>query len=162
MDPAVENPEWCRKWEIMNRTLTQFSDPIAWKFPRERIQDPDEVEKYLEEKSHGDSNDKKLIAICWAPACAYCTLLDTAGQQIEAGEQGDKSAATPVTQAAAKPDSEPKPMVVAPTTTGTKHKTKTDRPVDDDDDAGEEPSRSATGTISEATIESFPCRTFVA
>lgn len=76
-------------------------------------------------------------------AYAYCMLLDTVGQQIEAGEQKSKSTATPVTQAATKPNSEPKPatkpdsepqtIAVAPTTEGRKHTFKTDQPVDDDD-----------------------------
>lgn len=98
---------------------------IAWDFPCEQIQNPDEVGKYLQENCNGDSKEKKLIAISWVLTYAHCMLQDTVRQQIEAGGQGDKSAATPVTQAAAKPDNEPKPaakpdcepkpMAVAPT-----------------------------------------------
>ncbi|TRZ08077.1 hypothetical protein HGM15179_019028 [Zosterops borbonicus] len=29
MDPGMENPEWCGKWEKMGQTLKEFSDPIA-------------------------------------------------------------------------------------------------------------------------------------
>ncbi|RMC19807.1 hypothetical protein DUI87_03372 [Hirundo rustica rustica] len=101
----------------MGQTLKEFSDPIAWDFPREQIQNPAEVGKYLKENCYDDSKEKKLIAISWALAYAYCMLLDTEGQQVKAGGQGDKSAATPVMQAAgntsaiqvvAKPDNEPK------------------------------------------------------
>ncbi|RMC06882.1 hypothetical protein DUI87_16332 [Hirundo rustica rustica] len=69
------------------------------------------------------------------------TLLNTVGQQIEAGEQGDKSvtqaAANPTAiQAAAKPDSEAKTPAVAAVKKGKKHMDKTDRPVDDDSGEG--------------------------
>ncbi|TRZ07864.1 hypothetical protein HGM15179_019244 [Zosterops borbonicus] len=118
LDSGVENPEWCGQWERIDQTVKEFSDPPAWEFSREQIQNPGEVRKYLEENCHDDSKEKKLIAISWALAYAYCMLLDTVGQQIEAGGHEDESAATPVTQAAAnipstqvvaKPDSEPKP-----------------------------------------------------
>ncbi|RMC21449.1 hypothetical protein DUI87_02315 [Hirundo rustica rustica] len=107
---------------------------------------PDEVGKYLEENCHDDSKEKKLIAISWALAYAYCTLLDTVEQQIEAGKQGDKSvtqaAANPTaTQAAAKPDCEAKTPAVAAVKKGKKgkkHMCKTNRPVDND--PGEGPS----------------------
>ncbi|TRZ07605.1 hypothetical protein HGM15179_019499 [Zosterops borbonicus] len=101
----------------MGQTLKKISNSSAWEFSREQIQNPDEVGKYMEENCHDDSKEKKLIAISWALAYVYCTLLDTVGQQIEAGGQEDKSVTTPVTQAAAntpatqvvaKPDSEPK------------------------------------------------------
>ncbi|RMB92909.1 hypothetical protein DUI87_12073 [Hirundo rustica rustica] len=62
------------------------------------------------------------------------TPLNTVRQQIEAREQGDKSAI----QAAAKPDSEAKTPAVAAVKKGKKHTDKTDRPVDDD--SGEESS----------------------
>ncbi|TRZ06686.1 hypothetical protein HGM15179_020420 [Zosterops borbonicus] len=120
--------------------------------------------KYLEENCHDDSKEKNLIAIIWALAHVYHKLLDPVGQQKGAGGQGDKSAATPVTQAAAntpatltaakpdrepksaakpdnrpetaaKPDSESKALAIALVK---KHTHKTDRPVDDD--PGEGPS----------------------
>ncbi|TRZ07697.1 hypothetical protein HGM15179_019414 [Zosterops borbonicus] len=102
----------------MGQTLKEFSDLIAWDFPHEQIQNPAEVGRYLKENCHDDSKEKRIIAISWALAYAYHMLLDTVGQQIEAGRQEDKSAAiavtqaaanTPATQAVAKPDSEPKP-----------------------------------------------------
>ncbi|XP_058710220.1 uncharacterized protein LOC131586907 [Poecile atricapillus] len=193
VDSGVRNPEWCREWERIGQTLKEFSDPPAWEFSLEQIQNPDEVRKYLEENCCDDSKKKNIIAISWALAYAYHTVLDTIGQ-------ADKSAATPVTQAAAKlaakpdsepkpaakpdsepkpvakpnsepkpaakpdsepkpvakPDSKPKPVSVAPTTRGMKFKTKTDRPVDDDNgDAGEGPSRPATDQKSEGTGEPF-------
>ncbi|TRZ08938.1 hypothetical protein HGM15179_018168 [Zosterops borbonicus] len=143
-------------------------------FLHEQIQNPAEVGKYLKEKYHDDSKGEKIIAVSWALAYAYCTLLDTVGQQTEAGEQGYKPTATPVTQAAAntpvmkpaaklepefelaaKPDSKPKPLAVAP---AKKHTHKTDQPVDDDD-PGEGPSpkseAKASGTGSEANIDTF-------
>ncbi|RMC21414.1 hypothetical protein DUI87_02279 [Hirundo rustica rustica] len=69
------------------------------------------------------------------------TPLNTAGQQIEAREQGDKSvtqaAANPTAiQAAAKPDSEAKTPAVAAVKKGKKHTDKTNRPVDDDSGEG--------------------------
>ncbi|RMC21360.1 hypothetical protein DUI87_02233 [Hirundo rustica rustica] len=109
----------------MSRGAAETPDPEvdpevgpAWEFSSEQIQNSDEVGKYLEENCHDDSKEKKLIAISQVLEYAYRTLLDTVGQQIEAGGQGDKSAATPVTQAAvntpatqgvAKPDREPEP-----------------------------------------------------
>ena len=172
VDPGMENPEWCGKWEDMGQILKEFSDPIVWDFPHEQIQNPVEVGKYLKEKYHNDPKEKKIIAVSWALAYAYGTLLDTVGQQTEEGGQGDKSAAIPVTQAAAKspgskpaakPDNNPQPMAVATSTRSGKCTDKTDRPGDDDDDAGEGPSTppdiksgvKANGTRSEANIESF-------
>lgn len=131
--------------------------------------------KYLKEKYQDEPKERKVIAVSWALAYAYHTLLDTVGQQTEAGGQGDKSAAVPVTQAAAnspglkpaaKPDSEPepaaKPMAVATSTRSGKCMDKTNPPVDDDG-AGEGPSMppdiksgvKAAGARSEANIESF-------
>ncbi|TRZ07614.1 hypothetical protein HGM15179_019491 [Zosterops borbonicus] len=94
VDPGMEDPEWCGEWEDMGQTLKEFSDPIAWDFPPEQIQNPAEVGKYLKEKCNDDSKEKKLIAISWAHAYAYRTLLDTVKQQIEAGGQEGKSADT--------------------------------------------------------------------
>ncbi|RMB92993.1 hypothetical protein DUI87_30499 [Hirundo rustica rustica] len=99
---------------------------------------------------------------------------ETVGQQTEAGGKGYKSTATPVTQAAAntpvmkpaarlepepesaaKPDSKPKPLAVAP---AKKHTVKTNQPVDNDDPR-ERPSpkseAKASSTGSEANIDSF-------
>ncbi|RMC19723.1 hypothetical protein DUI87_03287 [Hirundo rustica rustica] len=69
------------------------------------------------------------------------TLLNIVGQQIEAGEQGDKSvtqaAANPTaTQVVVKPDSEAKTLAVAAVKKGKKHTHKTNRPVDDDSGEG--------------------------
>ncbi|XP_064258482.1 uncharacterized protein LOC135289027 isoform X1 [Passer domesticus] len=183
VDPRVENPEWGGKWENMGQILKEFSDPIVWDFPHEQIQNPAEVGKYLKEKYHDDPKEKRIIAVSWALAYAYRTLLDTVGQQTEEGGQGDTSSAIPVAQVAAntpgskpaakphsepkpavKPDNKPQPMAVATSTRSGKCTDKTDRPVDDDDDdAGEGPSTfpdiksgvKATGTRSEANIESF-------
>ncbi|TRZ08746.1 hypothetical protein HGM15179_018360 [Zosterops borbonicus] len=162
-DPDIENPEWYGEWERMGQTLKEFSDSSAWEFSHKQIQNPDEVGKYLEEDCNDNSKKKKLSAISWALAYAYRTLLDTVMQQIEAGGQGDKSAATSVTQAAAntpftqvvaKPDSEPKPLAVA--TVRKKHKTKTNQPVDNDDpEEGPSKPAPATDSKSEVTIESF-------
>ncbi|TRZ07503.1 hypothetical protein HGM15179_019604 [Zosterops borbonicus] len=116
---------------------------------------PAEVGKYLKEKCHDDnSNEKKLITICWALAYAYFMLLDTVGQQIKAEGQEDKLADTPVIQAAAKPDMEHKPMTVAPIMRR-KHKTKTNCPVDDNDDIGEGLSKLATDSEPEIITESL-------
>ncbi|XP_074393454.1 KH domain-containing RNA-binding protein QKI isoform X1 [Zonotrichia albicollis] len=176
-DAGVKNPEWGGEWENIGQTLKEFSDPVDWDFPQEQIQNAAEVGKYLKEKCHDDSKEKRLIAISWALAYAYRTLLDTVGQQTEAGGQGDKSA-IPVTQAvanspgsesAARPDSEPKPaskpMAVATSTRSGKRTEKTDRPVDDDDDGdtGEGTSMppdvksgvKAAGARSDANIESY-------
>ncbi|TRZ08623.1 hypothetical protein HGM15179_018484 [Zosterops borbonicus] len=102
--PGMENPEWSGEWEDMGQTLKEFSDAIAWDFPCEHIQNPPVVGKYLKEKCQEDSKDKRILVISWALAYAYRMLLDTVGQQREAGGQGDKSAATAVTQTAAEPD----------------------------------------------------------
>ncbi|XP_059729043.1 uncharacterized protein LOC132341481 isoform X1 [Haemorhous mexicanus] len=170
VDSGMKNDEWCREWENMGQTLKEFSDPVDWDFPCEQIQNPAEVGKYLKEKCHGDCKEKSLIAISWALAYAYRTLLDIVGQQTEAGRQGDKAAATPITQAAANTpaaqagaelDSKPKPLAVA---AGKKHTSKTNRPVTDNDDPGEGPSPpttdkkpkvNETDTASEANIESY-------
>ncbi|RMC21147.1 hypothetical protein DUI87_02005 [Hirundo rustica rustica] len=61
----------------------------------------------------------------------------------------------PEPESAAKPDSKPKPLAVAP---GKKHTLKTDRPVDDDDPReGPSPKSEAkaSSTGSEANIDSF-------
>ncbi|XP_050842377.1 uncharacterized protein LOC127060973 [Serinus canaria] len=161
IDPGVENPKWCGKWENMGQILKEFSDPIVWDFPHEQIQNQVEVGRYLKEKYQDDPKKTKIIAVSWALAYAYRTLLDTVGQQTEAGGQGDK---------AAKLDSEPKPadkpMAVATSTRCGKCTGKTNQPVDDDDDdddAGEGPSAppdvksevKAAGARSEANMESF-------
>ncbi|RMC21408.1 hypothetical protein DUI87_02273 [Hirundo rustica rustica] len=141
---------------------------------KEQIQNPVELGKYLKEKYHNSSKGEKMAAVSWALAYAYRTLLETVGQQTEAGGKGYKSTATPVTQAAAntpvmkpaarlkpepelaaKPDSKPKPLAVAP---AKKHTVKTDRPVDDDDPRKRPSPKSeakASSTGSEANIDSF-------
>ncbi|XP_074386551.1 uncharacterized protein LOC141726125 isoform X1 [Zonotrichia albicollis] len=152
----------------MGQILKEFSDPIVWDFPHEQIQNPAEVGKYLKEKYQDEPKERKVIAVSWALAYAYRTLLDTLGQQTEAGGQGDKSATVPVTQAVANtPGSKPasKPMAVATSTRSGKCTAKTNRPVDDDDDddAGEGTSVppdiksgvKAAGARSDANTESF-------
>ncbi|RMC01125.1 hypothetical protein DUI87_22391 [Hirundo rustica rustica] len=118
---------------------------------------------------------EKMAAVSWALAYAYLTLLETVGQQTEGVGKGYKSTAIPDTQAtantpvmkpaaklepepesAAKPDSKPKPLAVAP---AKKHTVKTDQPVDDDDPREGPSSKSeakASSTGSEANIDSFP------
>ncbi|RMC21473.1 hypothetical protein DUI87_02339 [Hirundo rustica rustica] len=158
----------------MGQLLKEFSDPVVWDFPREQIQNPVELGKYLKEKYHDGSKGEKIAAVSWALAYAYRTLLETVGQQTEARGKGYKSTATPVTQAAAntpvmkpaakleaepesaaKPDSKPKPLAVAP---AKKHTVKTDRPVDyDDPREGPSPKSEAkaSSTGPEANIDSF-------
>ncbi|KAF4804395.1 hypothetical protein TURU_008460 [Turdus rufiventris] len=180
VESSVRNPEGCGKWEDMGQILREFSDPIVWDLPGEQIQNPAEVAKYLKEKCHDNSKEEKIIAVSWSLAYAYRTLLDTVGQQAEERGQGDRSTTIPVTEAAAntpgsrpaaKPDSKPQPMAVATNTRSGKSTEKTNRPVDDDDDddeAGEGPSVppdiklgvKATGTRSEANIESFSLKDF--
>ncbi|RMB97205.1 hypothetical protein DUI87_26307 [Hirundo rustica rustica] len=48
-DPGRGNPERCGEWEDMGQLLKEFSDPVVWDFPREQIQNPVELEKYLKE-----------------------------------------------------------------------------------------------------------------
>ncbi|RMC19222.1 hypothetical protein DUI87_03827 [Hirundo rustica rustica] len=98
-DPGRGNPEWCGEWEDMGQLLKEFSDPVVWDFPREQIQNPVELGKYLKERYHDGSKGEKMAAVSWALAYAYRTLLETVGQQTEAGGKGYKSTATPVTQA---------------------------------------------------------------
>ncbi|RMB88696.1 hypothetical protein DUI87_34936 [Hirundo rustica rustica] len=137
----------------MGQLLKEFSDPVVWDFPREQIQNPVELGKYLKERYHDGSKGEKMAAVSWALAYAYRTLLETVGQQTEAGGKGYKSTATPVTQAAAntpvmKPAAklEPEPESAA----------KADM---DDDDPREGPSpkseAKASSTGSEANIDSF-------
>ncbi|RMC08885.1 hypothetical protein DUI87_13879 [Hirundo rustica rustica] len=163
----------------MGQLLKEFSDPVVWDFPREQIQNPVELGKYLKERYHDGSKGEKMAAVSWALAYAYRTLLETVGQQTEAGGKGYKSTATPVTQAAAntpvmkpaarlepepelaaKPDSKPKPLAVAPAKKHTEnHTLKTDRPVDDDDPReGPSPQSEAkaSSTGSEAILIPFP------
>ncbi|RMB95383.1 hypothetical protein DUI87_28371 [Hirundo rustica rustica] len=85
----------------MGQLLKEFSDPVVWDFPWEQIQNPVELGKYLKERYHDGSKGEKIAAVSWALAYAYCTLLETVGQQTEAGGKGYKSTATPVTRAAA-------------------------------------------------------------
>ncbi|RMC12272.1 hypothetical protein DUI87_09784 [Hirundo rustica rustica] len=152
-DPGRGNPEWCGEWEDMGQLLKEFSDPVVWDFPREQIQNPVELGKYLKERYHDGSKGEKMAAVSWALAYAYRTLLDIVGQQTEAGGKGYKSTATPVTQATAntpvmKPAAklEPEPESAA-------------KPYMDDDDPREGPSpkseAKASSTGSEANIDSF-------
>ncbi|RMB92233.1 hypothetical protein DUI87_31344 [Hirundo rustica rustica] len=127
-DPGRGNPEWCGEWGEMGQLLKEFSDPVVWDFPWEQIQNPVELGKYLKERYHDGSKGERIAAVSWALAYAYRTLLETVGQQTEAGGKGYKSTATPVTRAtantpvmepaaklepepelAAKADSKPKP-----------------------------------------------------
>ncbi|RMC20738.1 hypothetical protein DUI87_01590 [Hirundo rustica rustica] len=78
-----------------------------------------------------------LLCIVYTFSRIRRILLKTVKQQIEAGEQGDKSvtqaAANPTaTQVAAKPDSEAKTLAVAAIKQGKKHTHKTNQPVDAD------------------------------
>ncbi|XP_058720054.1 uncharacterized protein LOC131592509 [Poecile atricapillus] len=136
-EPSMENPEWGGEWEDMGQILKEFSDPVVWDFPHEQILNPAEMGKYLKEKCQVNSKEKKIIAVSWALAYAYRALLDTVGQQTGGRGQGDKSTATPITQAAAnlpvtklvaKPDSKPQPMAVATSTRSGKCTNKTDQP----------------------------------
>lgn len=131
----VENIEWCGVWENIGQTLKEFSAPIVWNFSPEQIQNPAEMGKYLKENCIESSKEKKLVAMCWALANAYHTLLDTVGQQIQPEGQEDESADTPGTLVAAKPDGEPKPTTIIPVQRR-KHKTKSTHPVDGDGESG--------------------------
>ncbi|RMC08866.1 hypothetical protein DUI87_13860 [Hirundo rustica rustica] len=137
----------------MGQLLKEFSDPVVYDFPREQIQNPVELGKYLKERYHDGSKGEKMAAVSWALAYAYRTLLDTVGQQTEAGGKGYKSTATPVTQAAAntpvmKPAAKLKPEPESAA-----------KPDMDDDDPREGPSpqseAKASSTGSEANIDSF-------
>ncbi|TRZ07628.1 hypothetical protein HGM15179_019478 [Zosterops borbonicus] len=155
-DPGMENPEWCGEWEVMGQTLKEISDMIAWNFPPEQIQNPAEVGKYLKEKCNDDSNEKKLIAICWALAYAYRTLLDTVRQQIKSGGRKINQQTSQL-------------LRLQPNQTDNlsrwqlllsrekNHKTKTNCPVDDDDDDDKRggPSKPAIDSEPEITIESL-------
>ncbi|TRZ18545.1 hypothetical protein HGM15179_008549 [Zosterops borbonicus] len=99
--PSRRNLEWSGKWEDMGQILKEFSDPIVWDFPSEQIQNSAEVAKYLKEKCHGNTKEKRIIAVSWALAYVYRTLLDTEGRQTEDREQVDKLVTIRITQAAA-------------------------------------------------------------
>ncbi|TRZ20353.1 hypothetical protein HGM15179_006776 [Zosterops borbonicus] len=168
-NPSRRNLEWSGKWEDMGQILKEFSDPIAWDFPSEQIQNPAEVAKYLKERCQGNTKEKRIITVSWALAYVYRTLLDTEGQQTENREQGDKLVTIPITQAAAsipgsrpvvESDSRAQPRAVAANRRGGKCTTKTDRKVEDDDDnPGEGPSpkseTTSRGVDSGANIDSF-------
>ncbi|KAF4804605.1 hypothetical protein TURU_006388 [Turdus rufiventris] len=62
VDPGVENPEWYGKWEDMGQILKEFSASMVRDGPCDQMQNPAEVEKYLKEKCHNESKEKKIIA----------------------------------------------------------------------------------------------------
>ncbi|TRZ12790.1 hypothetical protein HGM15179_014314 [Zosterops borbonicus] len=168
-NPSRRNLEWSEKWEDMGQILKEFSDPIAWDFPSEQIQNPAEVAKYLKERCQGNTKEKRIITLSWALAYVYRTLLDTERQQTKDKEQGDKLVTIPITQAAAsipgsrpvvESDSRAQPKAVAANKRSRKCTTKTDRKVENDDDnprEGPSPKSETTskGVDSEANINSF-------
>ncbi|RMC21787.1 hypothetical protein DUI87_02656 [Hirundo rustica rustica] len=122
----------------MGQLLKEFSDPVVWDFPQEQIQNPVELGEYLKERYHDGSKGEKMAA-----ATANTPVLKPAAK-LE-----------PEPELAAKADSKPKPLAVAP---AKKHTVKTDRPVDDDDPReGPSPKSEAkaSSTGSEANIDSF-------
>ncbi|RMC17953.1 hypothetical protein DUI87_04827 [Hirundo rustica rustica] len=159
---------------IIDRKMQLLELALYLGFSTEQIQNPVELGKYLKERYHDGSKGEKMAAVSWALANAYRTLLETVGQQTEAGGKGYKSTAIPDTRAAAntpvmkpaaklepepelaaKADSKPKPLAVAP---AKKHAHKTEQPVDDDDPReGPSPKSEAkaSSTGSEANIDSL-------
>ncbi|RMB98847.1 hypothetical protein DUI87_25066 [Hirundo rustica rustica] len=47
----------------MGQLLKEFSDPVVWDFPREQIQNPVELGKYLKERYHDGSKGEKMAAV---------------------------------------------------------------------------------------------------
>ncbi|GAB0208118.1 hypothetical protein GRJ2_003277500 [Grus japonensis] len=125
---------------------------MVWSFTPEQLQDPDKMVEYLKEKCCGYSKEAQLIALCWALATIYQTLLDsrqhhlggeresrpTGTADTQAPTTGPAAAQTPATGTVAEPNNQPIPVSVAPI-----HKKKYTRKsvhlVRDDDEPG--PSR---------------------
>ena len=87
-------------WENTGRYLENFSPPMVWNFTPEQLQDPDEVIEYLKGKCCGYSKEAQLIALCWALASIYQTLLDTVQRPQGEGRENRPTdpAATPALQ----------------------------------------------------------------
>ncbi|GAB0207422.1 hypothetical protein GRJ2_003207800 [Grus japonensis] len=123
---------------------------MVWSFTPEQLQDPDKMVEYLKGKCCGDSKETQLIALCWALATIYQTLLDsrqhhpegesrpTGPAAAQAPAAGPAAAQAPAAGPAAEPKDQPIPASVTPI-----HKKKYTRKsvhlVKDDDESG--PSR---------------------
>lgn len=129
----------------MGQILKKYSAPIVWMFPPEQILNPAKVAEYLKENCSGSSKGRQLTALCWAPANAYWVLLITVQHQLQPEEKENKSADTMVTQAAVKPQGQPKPVQ--------RRKYTTICLVDDDREAG--PSQPAEESEPEIITESW-------
>ena len=95
--PRLNSRGWHGVWENMGRYLESFSPPMVWNFTPEQLQDPDKVTDYLKGKCCGDSKEAQLIALCWALASIYQTLLDTVQHPQGEGRENrpTDTAATP-------------------------------------------------------------------
>ena len=116
--PRLNSRGWHGVWENMGRYLESFSPPMVWNFTPEQLQDPDKVTDYLKGKCCGYSKEAQLIALCWALASIYQTLLDTVqhpqGEGRENRPTGTAATPTPATGTAAEPENQPVLVSVAP------------------------------------------------
>ncbi|GAB0208328.1 hypothetical protein GRJ2_003298500 [Grus japonensis] len=125
---------------------------MVWSFTPEQLQDPGKVIEYLKGKCCGYSKEAQLIALCWALASIYQTLLDS--RQCPQGEErenrptgtattptpmtGTVATQTPVTGTAGEPKKQPVLVSVAPIHKN-KYTKKSVHSAKDDDEPG--PSR---------------------
>ncbi|GAB0208177.1 ubiquitin carboxyl-terminal hydrolase 4 [Grus japonensis] len=126
---------------------------MLWNFTPEQLQDPDKVTDYLKGKCCGYSKEAQLIALCWALANIYQTLLDSRQCHLRlTGTEASPSPATgtvatqtlatdtvatqtPVTGSAGEPKNQPVLTSVAPIHKK-KYTKKSVRLVKDDDELG--------------------------
>ena len=74
--PRLDSHGWHGMWENVGRYLENFSPTVVWNFTPKQLRDRDKVTEYLKGKCCGYSKEAQLIALCWALASIYQTLLD--------------------------------------------------------------------------------------
>lgn len=93
--------------ENMGRCLESLSSPVFWSFTPEKLQDSDEVTEYLKGKRCGCSKEAQFIALCWALAGIYQSMLDIMqhpqGEERENRPKGAAATPTLMTSTAATP-----------------------------------------------------------
>ncbi|KAM9590790.1 uncharacterized protein ACIBXB_005859 [Morphnus guianensis] len=101
--PRLDNYEWQGVWGSMGKYLEKWAPPMFWKFTPEKVQNPEELVKYLEKVCYhpGSSREIQITATCWGLAHAYRALFDTT--QYPQGEEkvsgpNNKTMSSAVTQ----------------------------------------------------------------
>ncbi|KAJ7423967.1 hypothetical protein BTVI_08072 [Pitangus sulphuratus] len=149
--PGVENLEWHRLWEDMDKFLESCSTPTTWRFTLEQLLNPTKIMTAVRERGRDRPLERQLAAACGALAVAYRKLLGMVQHFQGKGIDENKVPDTRVTKDKANSKGQTKPMEVSPIQKR-KYKTKSAPPIDDDGETG--PSQ-ATSPESEIITESL-------